>query len=97
MNFSKIEKEKYDLKEGQLVKSKCGRDKDGIFIIKKVIDFDYVLLIDGNLRKIEKPKLKKIKHISKINMIIDDYKSMNNAQLKKALKIFEEGSVNVKK
>ncbi|MDY3737680.1 MAG: KOW domain-containing RNA-binding protein [Peptoniphilaceae bacterium] len=80
-----------------MIKSKCGRDKDGIFVIKQILDNDYVLLIDGDERKIEKPKRKNIKHISKINMTLDDYKTMSNGELKKAIKLFKEGSVNVKK
>lgn len=47
---------------GQLVFSKCGRDKGRPFVVIS-IEEDYVHLVDGDLRKIESPKLKKKKHI----------------------------------
>lgn len=95
MRLKKITENHSDLINGQLVKSKCGRDKDRIFIIKEIIDKDYVLLIDGDLRKLEKPKLKKIKHIKKINTALEDYETMNDSQLRKAIKFFKEDFVNV--
>jgi ribosomal protein L14E/L6E/L27E len=48
---------------GQIVHSKSGRDKGRYFIIVGVIDADYVLLADGDLRKINSPKKKKVKHL----------------------------------
>lgn len=54
---------------GQIVKSKAGRDKDRIFIIIDIIDEQYVLVADGDLRKIDKAKKKKIKHLAKYNII----------------------------
>jgi len=57
---------------GQFVKSKAGRDKDKIFIIIDIVDDLYVLIADGDLRKVEKPKKKKIKHLSKFNLVSDE-------------------------
>lgn len=57
---------------GQYVKSKAGRDKDRIFIITDIVDDLFVLVADGDLRKIEKPKKKKIKHLSKYNLVSDE-------------------------
>ena len=48
---------------GTVVYSKAGRDADKMFIILQVIDKYYVYICDGDLRKIEKPKKKKIKHL----------------------------------
>ena len=53
-----------NLKIGVVVMSKSGRDKGRYFIICKIISAEYVLLVDGHIRKIEKPKLKKVKHIT---------------------------------
>jgi len=52
-----------DLQIGQLVKSKAGRDKGKLFIIKEIINDKYVYIVDGELRKISNPKKKKIKHL----------------------------------
>ncbi len=51
---------KYSL--GQVVFSKCGRDQGKPFIVVS-IEEDYVYLVDGDLRKVDNPKLKKKKHI----------------------------------
>ena len=51
---------KYSL--GQIVFSKCGRDQGKPFVIVSIED-EYVYLVDGNLRKVDNPKLKKHKHI----------------------------------
>ncbi|MBE6022501.1 MAG: RNA-binding protein [Cellulosilyticum sp.] len=51
---------KYSL--GQIVFSKCGRDQGKPFIIVS-IEEEYVYLVDGDLRKVDNPKLKKKKHI----------------------------------
>ena len=51
---------KYSL--GQIVFSKCGRDQGKPFIIVSIED-EYVYLVDGDLRKVDNPKLKKKKHV----------------------------------
>lgn len=48
---------------GKVVYSKSGRDQGRIFIIVGIIDDRLVRLADGDLRKIEKPKVKNIKHL----------------------------------
>ncbi len=62
---------------GQYVKSKSGRDKDRVFIIIDIIDELYILVADGDLRKLEKPKRKKIKHLSKYNVVSDEVQRRN--------------------
>lgn len=54
---------------GQLVISKAGRDIGRCFVIINIVDEQYVSLVDGCLRKVEKPKKKKIKHLIKTNHI----------------------------
>lgn len=48
---------------GRVAISKAGRDKDRPFLIVGMVDEEYVLLVDGCLRKLAKPKKKKRKHI----------------------------------
>jgi ribosomal protein L14E/L6E/L27E len=75
---------------GQVVFSKCGRDQGRAFIIVSVEE-NYVYIADGKLRKIEKPKLKKKKHIQKTNTIIKWIQdkildnNVTNHDIKKAL------------
>ncbi|MBZ4663313.1 MAG: RNA-binding protein [Caloramator sp.] len=77
---------------GQIVHSRAGRDKGRYFIVVGIIDENYVLLADGDLRKIESPKKKKIKHLvfhDKFAVdIVEKIKTnqrITNADLKKTL------------
>ncbi|MCD8390735.1 MAG: KOW domain-containing RNA-binding protein [Firmicutes bacterium] len=47
---------------GSVVRSKAGRDKGDLFIVLAV-DGNYVYMANGDLRKVDKPKKKKIKHL----------------------------------
>jgi len=62
-----------DISPGQLVRSKAGRDKDRLFIIIGITDDQYVTIVDGDLRRVEKPKRKKIRHLSKINRVSETF------------------------
>lgn len=86
---------KYEI--GDLVLSKAGRDKASFLIVVGVLDNKMVFLADGKSRKIEKPKLKKIKHISKINvkstLICDKIKrneKIPNALIRKEIERIKE-------
>lgn len=81
--------------KGQIVYSKCGRDRGKAFII---IDFDdeFLYLVDGELRKLQNPKKKKKKHtqiVSKIDLnikkMLDENLYLLDADIKKALKYFK--------
>ncbi len=81
--------------KGQVVYSKSGRDKRRPFII---VDFDeqYLYLVDGDLRKLEKPKKKKMMHVQIVNDVIEDIKQkledkayLNDADFRKALKSYK--------
>lgn len=80
---------------GQIVKSKRGRDMGKIFVVIEIVSEDYVLLSDGDTRKIKKPKKKKIKHLmvynSKINDIIEKLKQekLDDFFIKKSLAPFK--------
>ena len=52
---------------GEIVISKAGRDKRRSLIVLKQMDEHYVLLVDGDLRPLEKPKKKKIIHLQRTN------------------------------
>ena len=48
---------------GRVCISKCGRDRGKVLVIKEIVDEHYVLVADGALRKVDKPKKKKLKHL----------------------------------
>lgn len=70
---------------GDLVISKSGRDKGRKLVVVKVTDENYVLIADGDLRKIEKPKVKKVKHILYAGTSAYN-ENMTNSELRKMLK-----------
>jgi ribosomal protein L14E/L6E/L27E len=86
-----------DLKIGQIVKSKAGRDKGKIFIVYKIIDEIYVLVCDGELRKLDSPKKKKVKHLVIYNTVFTEFanelqsnKNLNDAYIIKLLESFKK-------
>ncbi len=88
----------YRASVGTFVISKAGRDKLRPFIILKVVDEDFVLIADGLLRKVDKPKLKKIKHLNitklqskSIKDSLDAGDRVSDVQLKKAIADFSFG------
>lgn len=49
----------FSLLKGQVVRSKKGRDEGKVYIIFDIIDDDLLLLVDGKLRKLDRPKKKR--------------------------------------
>ena len=50
---------------GRIVVSLCGHDKDRLYLVVGE-ENGYLFLSDGNIRRLQKPKRKKIKHIRPI-------------------------------
>ncbi|MHB8171509.1 MAG: hypothetical protein ACYDG6_08200 [Thermincolia bacterium] len=48
---------------GRLVSSKAGRDKEEYFLTVDILNESFVRVVDGEKRKLEKPKRKNIKHL----------------------------------
>ncbi len=81
-----------DLLLGQIVCSKAGRDKGKFMVVVEIIDSQYVRVCDGQTRKIDKAKKKKVKHLAKTNHIIstinkklEEKQRINNAEIRKHL------------
>lgn len=77
---------------GMLACAKAGRDAGRYFIIKQIIDKEHVLIVDGEMRKLENPKKKKIKHLKltpKINIALQKAFGegiiMNDAQIRSCI------------
>lgn len=52
-----------DFRDGNIVLSKAGRDKGNYFVVLATVDENFVYIADGDLRKVDSPKLKKCKHL----------------------------------
>ncbi len=51
--------------EGEVVRSRAGRDRGRAFVVVQLLDEDYALLVDGRLRTLERPKKKNCRHLLK--------------------------------
>lgn len=77
---------------GRVVCSKAGRDMGKRFLIVGVLNDEYVYISDGRLRNIEKPKKKKLRHLTVTDIVADEIKEMilsdqkiSNPKIKKYL------------
>lgn len=78
-----------EIKEGSVVRSKAGRDKNGYFIVTKC-DGVYAFISDGKGRRLEKPKRKKYKHLSLTNTVVEISSMSTNREIRKALSEFNK-------
>lgn len=67
---------------GDIVISTAGRDKDRIYLIKEVED-NHALLVDGNFKKLQNPKRKRLKHLNHSGIKIESIaeKLLNNKKV----------------
>ena len=85
-----------DIEAGSLVFSNAGRDKNGMFLVLEVCG-EYCFIADGRSRKSEKPKRKKIKHLTctgetaaSLKSKIDSGEKPTNTEIRKSLKEYAE-------
>lgn len=85
-----------DITVGQVVKSRAGRDKGNIFLVLDIIDDKHLYVVDGDIRKLDNPKKKKVKHLIIYNTIVPELKEkiengtkINNAYIRKLLEPFK--------
>ena len=60
---------------GQVTRCTSGREANRLFFIVKIIDSQYVLISDGKKRKLDRPKLKKVKHLKLYEIFNDEVKN----------------------
>lgn len=94
------EESNLNLTLGQIVYSKAGRDAGRRFIVVGILDDSNVLISDGDLRRIEKPKKKKVKHLELTKDIneplgqrLENKLKVSNSDMRKAL---AEVGINLK-
>ena len=74
-----------DISIGSLVYSRVGRDKGTLFLVIAT-DGEFAYLTDGDTRRLEKPKKKKLKHINKTNTVLElDFENLTDSAVRKAL------------
>ena len=72
------------LSVGDVVKSVAGKDKDSYFCVVELID-SYCFLRDGKIHKLENPKRKNFKHVTKTPYKLQSEALQENKHLKKAI------------
>lgn len=81
-----------DFDIGRIVISKTGRDKGKTFVVFGKVDAKHVLIADGCVRRVDRPKKKQIKHLAKTNLISNEIRAavlnkekINNAFIRREL------------
>jgi ribosomal protein L14E/L6E/L27E len=89
----------YPVQVGRIAISKAGRDTGRVFVILEVIDTHYVYIVDGDLRKLERPKKKKLKHLKMTQNVLENIaqKLMNgtkvfDAEIRSAIRSLQSDS-----
>lgn len=84
------------LSPGDIVISMAGREKGNCFVVVGIQD-NFALICDGKSRKIDKPKKKKIKHLSSViehsefvSSKLEKGETVTNKEIKKELKSYAE-------
>ena len=79
---------------GKFATSKAGHDKTKLYVIIKE-DLEYVYLVDGDLKPLDKPKKKSKKHIQIINRVdetiqnkLETKQIIYNEDIKRAIKLY---------
>lgn len=90
-----------DIHKGCLVESIAGRDKGKLFLVVGLSQ-TRASIVDGDLRKTSKPKLKNLKHLrfvsdnmnQRVLHKIDTDTKLEDAEVRKALRLFLSEEVN---
>ena len=87
------------MKIGDVVISVCGHDMGEWYIVEQVFN-EYVYLIDGKNKPIDKPKKKKAKHVLVTELFAEEIanklasnQQVQNAEIRKAIKFFKEQKI----
>lgn len=59
------------LMKGRVARSTAGRDEGKLLVVIEEVDDDFVFTADGDLRKMERPKKKRRKHLKGTPSLMD--------------------------
>ena len=87
-----------EINKGDVVVSLAGRDKGKYFFVLTSGDI-FVTIVDGKIRKLSAPKVKKCKHVgfisnaeSRVREKILNSERLEDAELRKALRLYDVDS-----
>ena len=55
---------------GSVVRSKAGRDQGRLFLVVEEVDDDFVMIANGDLRKMDRLKKKRRKHLKPTGIVV---------------------------
>lgn len=70
-----------NLKAGDVAISRAGHDAGRVYLIVKIVGEDFCLAVDGKIRKLDNPKVKRFKHLDKIDERADLAESLDKAKI----------------
>ncbi len=76
-----------EIRKGSIVYSKAGRDKQSMLLVIN-LDEEYAYVADGKLRRVEKLKKKKLKHLQKTNQAFEIEENITNSEVRKILALY---------
>lgn len=87
-----------DLRPGQVVTSLAGRDRGRRMIVLRVVDDRYVLVVDGELRRLQRPKRKNRRHLQphgavarEVSAKLAEGRAVTDEEIRTALERLAEG------
>ena len=89
---------KAPIEPGRVVFSKKGRDKTRYFVVLYTLDADFVMICDGETRKLDKMKKKRIRHLDscphEFPALIEMYRqgTLKDADIRKVLYPIKNGT-----
>ena len=63
---------KHPIEVGSVVISKAGRDAGRLFIVVEEVDADFVMIANGGLRKLDRLKKKRRKHLKPTGRVVTE-------------------------
>lgn len=90
---------RHPLEPGRVVRSKMGRDRDRYLMVVRLETEEVVLVVDGDLRKLEKPKRKNAMHLHATPVLLDEIarrlaegQPVQDAEIRKSLELAGYGN-----
>jgi Ribosomal protein L14E/L6E/L27E len=78
-----------EIRIGSVVESAAGHDKGVLFAVIGFADEKHALIADGKVRRLEKPKKKKLRHLEPLGQLTPDNPTQTNRQLRNTLRAFK--------
>ena len=66
---------RYPVEVGSFVISKAGRDEGRLFVVIQEVDADFVMIANGELRKLDRLKKKRRKHLKPTGRVAEELRA----------------------